>query len=84
MLTNPRSSRWLGPSGAGTTETWRDAGGGSGRASSIHPRALSLPTPSAFIPEIILSNINEVLPSARHCAHAFSDAHTFEMEEGWV
>lgn len=33
---------------------------------------------------LFLSNINEALPSARHCAHAFSDAHTFETEEGWV
>lgn len=33
---------------------------------------------------LFLNNINEALPGARHCVHAFSDAHTLETGEGWV
>lgn len=94
MLTNPRSSKCLGPGGQG------GAGGGGGgwnhrnaegsRWGQQKGKQVFSKEPFPCRPlqplfqRFFSSNINVALPSARHCAHAFSDAHTFETEEGWV
>lgn len=93
MLTNPRSSKCLGPGGRG---------GGGGGAGWNHRNAEGSrweqrkgkqvfskePFPcrplQPLFQRFFSSNITVALPSAGHCADAFSDGHTFESEEGWV
>lgn len=87
MLTNPRSSKCLGPRGGGG---WNHRNAEGSRWGPQKGKQVFSEEPFPCRPlqplfqRLFSSSINVALPSARHCAHTFKHAHAFETEEGWV